>query len=138
MSSLAVAKDSDLKGMSSLAVAKDSDLNGISSLKGDSFVVHIGRSAKENWELLEESEPSDIWFHLDNKSSPYVIIEAIPNQPIIQDMIIKCAKLCKSYSKDNKSTRSSVIYCPVSNLKKGKEVGSVLLKTKPQRITIYE
>jgi predicted ribosome quality control (RQC) complex YloA/Tae2 family protein len=111
------------------AVAKD---------KGDSFNIHIGKSAKENWELLEQAEPTDIWFHLDDKSSPYVIIEAVPNQPIIQDMIIKCAKLCKSYSKDKKSTRCSVIYCPVSNLKKGKEVGSVLLKTKPQRITIYE
>ena len=106
--------------------------------KGDSFVVHIGKSAKENWEILDQSEPTDLWFHLDNKSSPYVILEAVPNQAVLQDMIIKCAKLCKSYSKDKKSTRSSVIYCPVSNLKKGKELGSVLLTNTPQRITIYE
>ena len=106
--------------------------------KSSSFVVHIGKSAKENWEILDDSEPTDLWFHLDNKSSPYVILEAKPNQPILQDMIIKCAKLCKSYSKDKKSTRSSVIYCPVSNLKKGKELGSVLLQKKPEHITIYE
>jgi predicted ribosome quality control (RQC) complex YloA/Tae2 family protein len=104
----------------------------------DSFIVHIGKSAKENWEILEESEPTDIWFHLDNKSSPYVILETTPNQVIGQEIIIKCAKLCKSYSKDKKSTRSSVIYCPVSNLKKGKELGSVLLTNTPQHITIYE
>ena len=111
------------------AVAKDKD---------HSSIIHIGKSAKENWELLEKAEPTDIWFHLDDKSSPYVIIETDSNKPILQDMIIKCAKLCNSYSKYKKSTRYSVIYCPVSNLKKGKEVGSVLLKTKPERITIYE
>jgi predicted ribosome quality control (RQC) complex YloA/Tae2 family protein len=104
----------------------------------DSFIVHIGKSAKENWEILEQSEPTDIWFHLDDKSSPYVILEAVANVPVLHDMIIKCAKLCKSYSKDKKSTRSSVIYCPVSNVKKGKAMGSVFLTNTPQRITIYE
>jgi predicted ribosome quality control (RQC) complex YloA/Tae2 family protein len=104
----------------------------------DSFVVHIGKSAKENWEILEESKPTDLWFHLDSKSSPYVIIEKNENQTIGQDIIVKCAKLCKSYSKDKKSTRCSVIYCPISNLKKGKAVGSVLLTNTPQHIIIYE
>ncbi len=104
----------------------------------DSFIVHIGKSAKENWELFDEAKQTDLWFHLDHSSSPYVIIEIPENTQLPKDTIIKCAKLCKSHSKEKKSTRSSVIYCPIKNLKKGKTVGTVLLDKTPNYITIYE
>lgn len=104
----------------------------------DSFIVHVGKSAKENWELFDEAEPTDLWFHLDNSSSPYVILEVPADVKIQQDIIIKCAKLCKANSKEKKSSRSSVIYCPINHLKKGKTVGTVLLNKTPQHITIYE
>lgn len=103
----------------------------------DSFIVHIGKSAKENWELFEQAEPTDIWFHLDDSSSPYIIVEIPEGTKISQDTIIKCAKLCKSNSKEKNSTRSSVIYCPINNLKKGKTVGTVLLQKSPEHLIIY-
>lgn len=103
----------------------------------DSFIVHIGKSAKENWELFEQAEPNDLWFHLDQSSSPYVILEVVDGIQINPDIIIKCAKLCKSNSKEKNSTRSSVIYCPIKNLKKGKTQGTVLLDKTPEHIIIY-
>ena len=104
----------------------------------DSFIVHVGKSAKENWELFDEAEPTDIWFHLDDCSSPYIILELPENTQLTKDTIIKCAKLCKSHSKEKNSTRSSVIYCPIKNLKKGKTMGTVFLHKTPEHIFIYE
>ena len=40
---------------------------------------YIGRSAKDNWELLDNmknKEEKYIWFHLNSFPSPYVIMEA--------------------------------------------------------------
>ena len=40
---------------------------------------YIGRSAKENWKLLDDSQKISheyIWFHLDSFPSPYVIMYA--------------------------------------------------------------
>lgn len=38
---------------------------------------YVGRSAKENWELLDKAKAEDqnyIWFHLESFPSPYVIM----------------------------------------------------------------
>jgi predicted ribosome quality control (RQC) complex YloA/Tae2 family protein len=100
------------------------------------YFANVGKNAKENWKLLNDAEPDDIWFHIDNASSPYVILE-VKNLDTIPDSIIsECAKLCKSRSKDKDVKSVSVIYTVVSNLKKGESLGSVYLMTKPDKIIV--
>jgi predicted ribosome quality control (RQC) complex YloA/Tae2 family protein len=39
------------------------------------FTICIGKSAKENWKLIDDSMPNDIWFHLDDVPSSHVILK---------------------------------------------------------------
>ncbi len=92
----------------------------------DQATFFVGRNAKENWQLLNHSEPFDIWFHLDNQPSPYVILEVRDNNEIPYSTLLEGAKLCKQYSKAKNEKSVSVIYCPVKNLTKGKVLGQVI------------
>ena len=102
------------------------------------YYVNIGKSAKENWNLLDNSDPDDIWFHLEKVSSPYVILESKNTEAIPHDIIYECAKLCKSHSKEKTLTSSSIIYCSVANIKKAKAVGSVKLIKPSCTIKVYQ
>ena len=102
---------------------------------GDYF-ANIGKNAKENWKLLDSAEPDDIWFHLDNSSSPYVILEVKNLDSIPSSIISDCAKLCKERSKSKDLKNVSVIYTTVSNLKKGDSLGSVYLSNTPNKILV--
>jgi predicted ribosome quality control (RQC) complex YloA/Tae2 family protein len=100
------------------------------------YFANIGKNAKDNWKLLDNAEADDIWFHIDNASSPYVILEVKNLDHIPDNIISECAKLCKSRSKDKDSKNVSVIYTVVSNLKKGENIGSVYLIAKPDKIIV--
>jgi predicted ribosome quality control (RQC) complex YloA/Tae2 family protein len=100
------------------------------------YFANVGKNAKDNWNILDEAEPCDIWFHLENTSSPYIILE-VKNYDIISlDIITECAKLCKEKSKEKQSNKVSVIYTTVSNLKKGNNLGSVHLLDTPNKISV--
>jgi predicted ribosome quality control (RQC) complex YloA/Tae2 family protein len=102
----------------------------------ENYFANIGKSAKENWQLLDNAEQCDIWFHVDNASSPYVILEIKNLESIPTSVISECAKLCKSGSKNKNDSNISIIYTTVSNLKKGKLLGSVYLTKAPTKISI--
>jgi predicted ribosome quality control (RQC) complex YloA/Tae2 family protein len=102
------------------------------------YDINIGQNAKDNWKLLDKSESTDIWFHLDNYSSPYVILLMSKNETIsdIPNEVIKyCGLLCKENSKYKNLNNLSVIYTEIKNLTKGKEIGSVITK-KTKKIII--
>ena len=49
------------------------------TLNGDiqkEYIILIGENAKDNTELVKESEPDDIWFHLEKESSPHIILKS--------------------------------------------------------------
>ncbi len=98
--------------------------------------IYIGESAEDNWQLLRMSKPNWYWFHLDNLSSPYVIVpytekelEKIVKKSSeinsIKEVFNQAAKLCWEYSKHK--TRANVIYCKVQNVRKGKKVGEAII-----------
>jgi predicted ribosome quality control (RQC) complex YloA/Tae2 family protein len=100
------------------------------------YYANIGKNARENWDILDNSEQFDVWFHLDNTTSPYVILEVKDNNPIPETVITQCAQLCKNNSKSKNIKNTKVIYCEVSSLTKGNKLGSVLLKDTPKAIIV--
>ena len=102
----------------------------------DNYFVNVGKNAKDNWCILDDAETCDIWFHVENTSSPYVILEVKNFDIIPPDVITECAKLCNNKSKEKQSTNVSIIYTNVGNLKKGDNIGSVYLLTKPNKINV--
>ena len=125
----------------------------------ETIVYKVGRNDKNNFEIIDESHPEDIWFHLSNDSSCHVIavlnfdhynsIHNDVNDPEkmntrynfkLQDLnnkqklqIIKQgALICKRYSNKYKSQKNvEVIYTNIENVCKTNVIGTVLTcKTK--------
>ena len=88
--------------------------------------IKLGQNAKENWELLNTNE-NFIWMHLNSFPSGHVIIEC--DNPS-DEMLYLCAVYCKENTKYKNLKNLKVCYTNVGNLIKGKEVGSVIFKSK--------
>lgn len=96
------------------------------------YIIWIGQNAKENWDLVDKSEPDDLWFHLDEYPSSHVVISSdskFTDEIFYSNQIIALASdYCKSHSKlKNTSGKIKIVYTQIKNLKKGKEIGSVFV-----------
>ena len=92
------------------------------------FEIIVGRNSKENWNLIDESEKEDLWFHIDNKPSCHVFIsKPFECDTFPKDVIIRASVLCKNYSKSRNDSKVKVIYTTIDNIKKGKDIGSVFI-----------
>jgi predicted ribosome quality control (RQC) complex YloA/Tae2 family protein len=110
------------------------------------IVYKIGTCAKNNFELIDEADPNDLWFHLNNESSCHVIAclknityttldDELPNFYDInfdelekkqkQQIIKQGALLCKQYSRLKSATKVEVTYTKVESICKTDIVGSV-------------
>jgi predicted ribosome quality control (RQC) complex YloA/Tae2 family protein len=91
----------------------------------------IGKSAKENFDIIDAAEPHHIWFHIAGQPSGHVIA-AIPESLDRKDrvyIIKQGAVLCKQHSKFNSTKNMEIVYAFVKDLQKGDRLGSVIVKT---------
>ena len=95
--------------------------------------IIIGQNAQENWDIIDNADQSEIWFHLDSFPSPHVIIKHT-NPP--KNIIYQAAFLCKDYSKYKNYKNLKIIYTTCKNIKKTEVKGSVIIKGKTNKITI--
>jgi len=88
------------------------------------FTICIGKSAKENWKLIDDSMPNDIWFHLDDVPSSHVILKTSNHniKDFNKQTLIHCAKLCKENSKYNDIKNIPVIYTLIENVQKADNI----------------
>lgn len=91
----------------------------------NNIIYRLGRNAKENFLLIDESDPEDWWFHLSDEASGHCIIES---DIIDNEMIIFASNLVKEYSKLKNNKKVKIIYTQVKNLQKTKIVGQVIVK----------
>lgn len=97
------------------------------------YTIKIGNNAQDNWDLIDESDELDIWFHLDEYPSTHIILKTNGEKlkTIDKQIIFICACECKNRTniKDTKKgDKIKVIYTEIKNIKKGIEVGSVYSK----------
>lgn len=97
------------------------------------LLVTYGENAQDNWDILDKSNPQDIWFHLEGHPSSHIIL-SLPEEKksklnklkINKKTIYFCASLCKSKSKFSNYSKISVIYTQCQYVKKGTIPGQVL------------
>lgn len=101
----------------------------------DGTLISIGRSAKGNDLLWKSSEKHHIWLHLQNESSPHVVIHN--NEDDFEDKVLlkQAALFVKQYSKLRYEKKVKVIYCRIDNLSQTKIMGMVKLKRNPKCIS---
>jgi len=108
----------------------------------EGVIYQIGSNAKDNWNVLDNAKQNWLWFHLDNLTSPYVVIkEDLKNlKSNIYDLswknyIIYAGVLCKENSK-HKSYKVNCIWTEIKNVKKGSNIGEALIKGKINKFNI--
>jgi predicted ribosome quality control (RQC) complex YloA/Tae2 family protein len=112
-----------------------------------SLVYKIGINAKNNFEIIDEADKNDIWFHLKGTSSCHVVAclknityttldDDMPNcydlsfdeldKKQKQQIIKQGALLCKQYSRMKSMKNVEIIYTKIEHVEKLDVIGSVL------------
>jgi len=86
----------------------------------------IGKNAKENWYILSRAKPMDLFFHLSEFPSCYVILETKVEENFLDENILaQCARICLENTKYRNMKGIYVDYTFVYNVKKGSAVGEI-------------
>jgi predicted ribosome quality control (RQC) complex YloA/Tae2 family protein len=101
----------------------------IDSIKSD-IVFTIGGNAQENFDIIDASNPDDIWFHVDNLPSEH-IVATIPEDVNIDKkqlgkIVTQGALLCKQYSKYASQKNLPIIYTRIKDILKTEKIGCVI------------
>ena len=97
--------------------------------KRNDVIFWMGENAKENWKLLENANVNDIWVHLMDYPSCYVVIHH--DEKITDNDIMYAGQLCKIYSRFKHVLRVRMCYLDVKYVKKGKVMGEARCEREP-------
>lgn len=90
----------------------------------------VGTYARDNFEIIDESEPTDLWFHLSDTSSCHVIAKMPQDIKLDKkqkmQIIKQGALICKQNSRYKSDRSVDVIYTSLSNVIKTEIVGQVI------------
>jgi len=100
----------------------------IDSIKS-SIEFRVGQNAQENFDLLDDSFPQDLWFHISEESSCHVVA-TIPtdsnyDRKGMKKIAIQGAIVCKQHCRYKSEKDIRVVYTTIDNVKKSKYVGMV-------------
>jgi predicted ribosome quality control (RQC) complex YloA/Tae2 family protein len=93
------------------------------------FRIFVGRTAKENDELLRRKvRGNDWWFHARDWPGAYVFVKAQAGKSLPLETLLDAATLAVHYSKGKTSGQGDVYYTQVKYLRraKGAKKGTVL------------
>jgi len=100
----------------------------IDSIKSD-IVFRIGENSQDNFDIIDLSNPQDIWFHVSNLASEHVIATIPTDKNIdkkqLNKIIIQGAVLCKQYSKHSSNKNLPIVYAKIKDVEKTEKVGCV-------------
>jgi predicted ribosome quality control (RQC) complex YloA/Tae2 family protein len=103
------------------------------------ITFYIGQNKNENFEVIDNGEPDDLWFHANDISSCH-IVAIIPKDISKNDKkyIIKTgALLCKKYTNKIKNLKSvEIIYTQIKNIVKTSVPGCVIINNNKKFITV--
>jgi predicted ribosome quality control (RQC) complex YloA/Tae2 family protein len=97
------------------------------------IVYKIGSNAQDNFDIIDQSNPQDIWFHVEGRPSCHVVASVPDNMTMTMTkkekhkLIKKGAELCKIHSKYKSEKNLKIVYTKVENITKTETLGSVLL-----------
>ena len=94
-----------------------------------SYMFLIGENKYENFDIIDESQATDVWFHVENEPSCHVILRN-PNNDKMHDIprqvIRRGVYLCKIHSKA-KTKITTIMYTPLKHVQKTNIVGKVIV-----------
>jgi predicted ribosome quality control (RQC) complex YloA/Tae2 family protein len=88
----------------------------------------VGQNAQDNFDLIDDSGPDDLWFHISKTSSCHVVASIPQNvidKKILKKIAVQGAVICKQHSNYKSERDVHVIYTKIQNLVKTPTVGAV-------------
>lgn len=89
----------------------------------------LGKSASENFTIIDDASENDIWFHIDGEPSGHVIAklpcEIDLTKKQLRQIITQGALVCKENSKYKSQKNIDVVYTYVKHVEKTNIVGKV-------------
>jgi predicted ribosome quality control (RQC) complex YloA/Tae2 family protein len=81
----------------------------------------VGGNAAENHQLIGDSAPNDIWFHIADYSSCHVVADISNlsiemNKKAVAKIVTQGAALCKQFSRQKSDKNVAVIYTKIENV----------------------
>lgn len=97
------------------------DIPGLQFASG-SFMIYVGRTAKENDALLRRHvRGSDWWLHTRDYAGGYVFIKVEKGKSVPLDTLLDAGALAVHFSKGKNSKRTDVYYTQVKYLRRAKD-----------------
>jgi predicted ribosome quality control (RQC) complex YloA/Tae2 family protein len=91
------------------------------------YRVWVGRSSRQNDELVRGAAREDYWLHARDRPGSHVIIKNPTQREIPRDVLEQAAQLAAYYSKGRGAKKVPVSYTRVKYLRKGGRPGLVLM-----------
>tara|TARA_B100000900_G_C20270121_1_gene589658 strand:+ start:203 stop:556 length:354 start_codon:yes stop_codon:yes gene_type:complete len=95
----------------------------------DTVEFKIGQNSQDNFDIIDSSNPNDIWFHLYGESSCHVIATINPEIKLDKkqkrQIITQGALLCKQNSRHKSAKNVNIIYTEIKNIEKTETIGTV-------------
>ena len=96
----------------------ESMLTYVTTIDGTQYTVLVGQNRHDNWRLIDDADPTDIWFHASGSSSAHVFLHA-PADGIVPPSVVQ---FCSE-----KTKHRDTVYTPVGNIRKGKHIGEAII-----------
>lgn len=85
------------------------------------YEIRVGRTARENDELLRSMRGNDYWLHARDFPGAYVFVKSIPSKSIPLEILIDAGNLALYYSRAKGSGQSDLYYTQVKNLRRPRD-----------------
>jgi predicted ribosome quality control (RQC) complex YloA/Tae2 family protein len=96
----------------------------------------VGSNEKENWKILSDSKPHDVFFHLSSFPSCFLIIDNNTENYPEYDILLYAATICKNNTKYRNLNYITVDYTFCNNVIKGDKVGEIYYKSNKKVLKI--
>ncbi len=100
------------------------------------YRVLVGRSSKQNDELVRRAAREDYWLHARDRPGSHVIIKNPSQREIPSDVLYQAAQLAAYYSKGRDAQKVPVSYTRVKYLRKGGRPGLVFMTHEEGTLTV--
>ena len=104
----------------------------IPSIK-DNIIYKKGGNAQDNFDLIDNSNGEDIWFHINDQSSAHIVasisnLEFSLDKKQLRDIIKQGAVICKQYSRYKSCKNVEIVYTKIKDVEKSTPIGSVMIR----------
>jgi predicted ribosome quality control (RQC) complex YloA/Tae2 family protein len=95
------------------------------------FRYIVGQNAQDNFNIIDDADENDYWFHVQNEPSCHVICDlsnvsiASMDKKQLRYLLKQGSIICKQHSKHKSLPNTTIVYTQIKNIAKTNIIGKV-------------